>query len=458
MSSLKVGEFLRERKMPITKEELIPAKGFRNLFYTNELENHLLSNYPIGIENLFVHEKEDGTTKVAIVTDCVAYVLPDTSVDYLVTFEDSRRFAYLIDYCKLAIENKDYQSIFAYEGYSNNTILLYQLFKDKLSLEEQWDLLLNIYCNINYGFDEFFISEVKKLRSQLNLSFKAPQSLLDKADSDGFIKVYRGQENYSTPADRAISWTISYKTAIMFASQFSLDGDLVEGYVHIDDIWAFVEDHKEDEILSDKVQRIRSVDQYGVQDMTKILEQPVFGSNGVTGLDYLNYHLLTFEKSLFKNPTGIHGYLHMKRVLNLTLTLAQLKKLNQSETFLLCLIAKYHDVGRLNDYEDYEHGIRSWKKVKDILEVADLQSDYKHIVKFVIETHNIGDQRAAKKLKNSPIKDKDKELAWKLYSTFCDADNLDRVRINDLDPSYLRLEESKKLVLYAKACLQYINQ
>jgi len=73
------------------------------------------------------------------------------------------------------------------------------------------------------------------------------------------------------------------------------------------------------------------------------------------------------------------------------------------------------------------------------------EEDY-GILKFIIENHCRGDYKSISSISN--VKDKERYII--LYNIFKDSDGLDRVRIDDLNPSYLRNDVSKKLVNVAQ--------
>jgi len=68
-------------------------------------------------------------------------------------------------------------------------------------------------------------------------------------------------------------------------------------------------------------------------------------------------------------------------------------------------------------------------------------------IRFIIEKHAVADKAALKQLSKYDLNDIEHTL--KLYNIFKDADGLDRVRINDLNPDYLRSPSAHKLLLLA---------
>ena len=144
---------------------------------------------------------------------------------------------------------------------------------------------------------------------------------------------------------------------------------------------------------------------------------------------------------------GIHGIEHTYRVLLLVQELSELENLSQDQKSILEFCAIFHDIGRINDDIDDFHGIRSIKKLIS-LDYLGLNYFDNSIVKYIIENHCISDKIAFDKIINYDVRN-DKEAIY-LLKLFKDADNLDRFRINDFNPKYIRLKSSLQLIEYSK--------
>lgn len=146
----------------------------------------------------------------------------------------------------------------------------------------------------------------------------------------------------------------------------------------------------------------------------------------------------------FHRADGIHGVGHTLRVLFWVLYLGECESLPDKDRGLLTAAAKYHDIGRVNDWICEEHGFRS---VTRMLEHGLYQPDEAldlHLVSFLISYHCINDA-AANRCLDEDHKIADKKRARRLFHIFKDSDGLDRVRIKDLDVRYLRTEPAKIL-------------
>ena len=145
-------------------------------------------------------------------------------------------------------------------------------------------------------------------------------------------------------------------------------------------------------------------------------------------------------------PAGIHGIEHTKRVLLLSAILADLNALSLTEKDILYHAAVYHDIGRTCNGIDHSHGLKSWRKVKDLGILAERNEEFEQILKYVITNHSISDVEVKEFIgscENIRVK--------LLFELLKDSDGLDRVRLGDLDVNYLRNGHSKGLVEVARS-------
>lgn len=160
---------------------------------------------------------------------------------------------------------------------------------------------------------------------------------------------------------------------------------------------------------------------------------------------------------LFWNKWGIHGIKHALRSMVLAHEISKAIDLNTIDTKVSSLAALYHDTGRTNDALDYSHGRKTVEKLraygldKRILACFNSEDDLLLFNK-IIAAHSLPDAKQADF--KAEIPDHLEERFARLYSVLKDADGLDRLRINDLDPSYLRNEASVELIDFAKYLLE----
>ena len=164
-----------------------------------------------------------------------------------------------------------------------------------------------------------------------------------------------------------------------------------------------------------------------------------------------NWHLWpVFEyyvKALKKEclyQSHIHGIGHIERVLFFGGLIAMGNECNEADTRLLLTACSYHDIGRWDDSLDDDHGRRSSEKLP---EVICLPPDDMAIVQAAIYAHSVNDVHMEEIIRNYGIYDKQRAL--QIARMLKDADALDRVRVLDLDPSFLRFPCSCKYVDFA---------
>jgi len=150
------------------------------------------------------------------------------------------------------------------------------------------------------------------------------------------------------------------------------------------------------------------------------------------------------DEKLFVNPFGIHGVLHSKRVLLINLLISNRLAVSREDTLLLAEASAYHDIGRRQDGACTVHGLLSFRKAKRLGLIRLESVEDLNILKFIIENHCIDDTSALKQINSYNIENKERAIF--LFNIFKDSDNLDRVRLGDLDVSYLRNETSKEMV------------
>lgn len=137
------------------------------------------------------------------------------------------------------------------------------------------------------------------------------------------------------------------------------------------------------------------------------------------------------ETQLFHSH--LHGQGHVLRVLVLGALLAQRAGLDPNWTRLLMLACAYHDVGRIDDSVDMEHGLRAVPKLQ---EITGLVGEPLRCLQAAVEAHSRPDRKMNDVLAKYGLAHNPDAL--QLARLLKDADGLDRVRLDVLDPSYLR--------------------
>ncbi len=147
-------------------------------------------------------------------------------------------------------------------------------------------------------------------------------------------------------------------------------------------------------------------------------------------------HVLRFEPKpewFVRHANGIHGIGHITRVLLWTQLLAKMVEAEgmSVNNNVLGWAASIHDTQRLNDSVDENHGDRAadWITKNPQLLTSGIPAER---VACLCRWHVPADSR---------IPDMTDEL-----KVFKDADALDRWRIGDLEPAYLRTESAHRLL------------
>ncbi|MCD7886297.1 MAG: HD domain-containing protein [Clostridiales bacterium] len=146
---------------------------------------------------------------------------------------------------------------------------------------------------------------------------------------------------------------------------------------------------------------------------------------------------------LFASP--IHGPGHIYRTLCHGAFCAMEEPLTPEDTQLLLLACAYHDVGRENDTLDELHG---WRAAQRLPAITGLTGEDLKLVQAAVDAHSRSDDALTPTVEGYHLADTQRGLA--LAELLKDADGLDRVRIWDLDPAYLRREASRQRAAFAK--------
>lgn len=188
-----------------------------------------------------------------------------------------------------------------------------------------------------------------------------------------------------------------------------------------------------------------------MKNITKVVSR-IF--NQKVGAEFKEWRKSVKAKSFNHNPYGIHGIGHTERVLVHALNLSNVLGLPEHEKEILAKSAIYHDIGRIHDYEDEEHGYYAVLMMQNnhTDAVRGMSKEARNILNYIIEQHCVEDTKAYGNVRAYDIKDRDRAIY--LLKVFKDADGLERVRLGDLDVSYLRNEPSKNMVDKAQKLLE----
>lgn len=257
------------------------------------------------------------------------------------------------------------------------------------------------------------------------------------------VTIYRGQTKFSTPLERAYSWTVDKNIACFFAGRMGTDeAEIIEARVSKDKILEYdiSSNEKEVWVKFEDIEIVNRTQLYGLDKLKELLPQVE---------DTYNIYKKKLSKLNFvTDEQGVHGKAHTLRVLLLCLLLAKQMGLSIKKTELLATAAIYHDTCRQHDGVDDVHGYDAMQYYKENVRRPH------PIVEFLIEYHAIDDRFGYRELNNNPDLSDKSETVKMLFEIFKDADALDRVRfgIQHLDLGYLRTEEAKHFPLIARIC------
>lgn len=145
----------------------------------------------------------------------------------------------------------------------------------------------------------------------------------------------------------------------------------------------------------------------------------------------------------------IHGSGHIERTMLLGAMIAQALELSAHECRMLLLCCSYHDIGRSNDFRDNEHGNVAAKKLMSPNMKQKFRGysaeDFK-IMQAAITLHSTSDKEIDNVARRYGLGEHNVERYYRIAKCLKDSDNLDRVRLHDLDTKHLRHRESIDMV------------
>ena len=146
--------------------------------------------------------------------------------------------------------------------------------------------------------------------------------------------------------------------------------------------------------------------------------------------------------ALYKS--AVHGSGHINRVLLLAGLIASMEEMEESFLRLYLAAASYHDVGRTFDGLDWDHGLRSAEQIEAL---TGYRGEELRQVQGAVAAHSFPDeQMEARVMSYGP---RDQVQAIRLAELLKDADNLDRVRLGDMNPRFLRNDTAKDLAAFS---------
>jgi len=181
--------------------------------------------------------------------------------------------------------------------------------------------------------------------------------------------------------------------------------------------------------------------------------------------EFLNMDNYIQEDNNQYRKSTLHGVNHTRRVAFNARMLANIDGLSEEDKKVLLAAAMFHDIGRVNDDEDQEHGSYSVKKIKARNLLSEFSEEDQELICFLIYEHSLPKRKNKEDLSQLPPSIK--ERYTRLLKYLKDADKLDRVRLGKYDGltvSRLELPTSQRLVklayqsnLYFESYMEYEN-
>lgn len=349
----------------------------------------------------------------------------------LIDFEQAR-----INQC---LNRRDFKTLF-YLLDKRIALLAYEKLFDSIPDADKYETFWFIYSRCGLALDDFPEEYIKKIEGYRHRPLDLPPG--------DTLEIYRGQsEPRNTAIHREHSWTLDINTAVRFAVQQGGQSQVYKALIDKGDVTAFIKRKNEKEIVvfPDRLRDIERIQLFSLADL-----QAQLNPQGIK--QRYQYYNRQLRKKYFYRPEGIHGVMHTRRVLLLNIIISLLQGCSERQLNILCTAALFHDIGRINDNVDPQHGKESFRKARHLGLLNEMASSEGQILKYIIENHCISDRQAREALPDYGLTD-EKESQY-LFDIFKDADGLDRVRINDLDSRQLRTEQGKKLIMVARQLYQ----
>ena len=276
--------------------------------------------------------------------------------------------------------------------------------------------------------------------AQKAYQYRKVTASLPPLDSAGWVRIFISLGDGADPY-RAQSWTTNINRVLRAASTIPA-APIYQGRVHPDHINSYDGDRQAGKVLvkPGTVEDIRPMDLIDLADFEADM-------NRAGLLDRYRALAGQIDPGWFHKPEGIHAVGHTRRVLMLSMLLACLEKFSPADRDLLARAAICHDIGREDDGYDPGHGQASYARTCRECLVQWANPEENEIFRFIVENHDLPDSKAYQRVQRYQLGEMERTL--RLYDTFKDADGLDRVRLGDLNPDYLRTPSAPRLLLVA---------
>ncbi len=184
----------------------------------------------------------------------VTYINTETGGKMVKICENTEDLKYWQEMVKKVIDESNLFGIFAMMSKPYRFGFLKYIL-DYLSIED-----MSVVLGQNWNLVEFSNRDANMTKNQLLKLFKQaiPEKLMDEDEIKRFtnlpdkIKIYRGLTGYNKDNIKALSWTMSKKTAEWFADRFQQnDGTVYSATIQKEYVYAYFAGRNEDELIVD---------------------------------------------------------------------------------------------------------------------------------------------------------------------------------------------------------------
>ncbi|MDR1101124.1 MAG: hypothetical protein LBL34_02030 [Clostridiales bacterium] len=178
---------------------------------------------------------------------------------------------------------------------------------------------------------------------------------------------------------------------------------------------------------------------------------------GKTGFEWFNEELSENIDDKFYLK-GIHGKTHADNVTVFSYYIAKNEGLSDDDVRIIVEAAKYHDIGRVHNDANEDHGAVGAKKYREMVSSGFSDGEVREIM-FIIEAHSLDPASKIEELLNAQlegISPERKERLMEMAHILRDGDALDRTRFrlkkttNDLAPELLVTKTAGSMILAAQ--------
>lgn len=233
---MKINELIEKIRGSLKEEDLIPVKTIfeysenenikwlhsliPNTFFSYKQIQKLADKLKVPIEHFFINTK--GIYPSLVYFHSGLFLEIDSLDDkYIEDFKIKEKINHCLNVLTTTIKEKKYEKFFSLID-SRIKIIMFKHYFNDIQDENLYNIFLNIYTSIDYGFTEFNekhfarIIKCKKIKDQQEIE----KALKNKTDKNGYITIYRGIGNKSTPINKAYSWTTNISVATFFCFSF----------------------------------------------------------------------------------------------------------------------------------------------------------------------------------------------------------------------------------------------